>query len=131
MTTGSDQSTPPAGTGEKKETSSGLEPKVAGLLCYLVGWVTGIVFLLIEKDNKFVRFHAIQSICVFGAYCVLQVFLYILAIVVPWPASIIFSIPSFLLFVLAVVLWVVLMYKAYQEEEWELPIAGKFAKEHR
>ena len=44
-----------------------LEPNVAGLLCYVGGWISGVIFLLLEQKNKFVRFHAIQSIIVFGA----------------------------------------------------------------
>jgi hypothetical protein len=48
------------------KASTGLEPNVAGLLCYLVGWITGLVFILIEKENQFVRFHAMQSIIIFG-----------------------------------------------------------------
>ena len=57
-------------TEKNKQTDSSttsLSPNVAGLLCYLAGWITGIVFLLIEQRNKFVRFHAAQSIIVFGA----------------------------------------------------------------
>ena len=108
------------------ETSTGLEPKVAGLLCYLVGWITGIIFLLIEKDNKFVRFHAIQSIATFGplhaAFIVISIFG--LIPVVGW---ILGGLVWFALFVLTIVLWIVLMYKAYHEEEWKVPIAGDFA----
>ena len=48
------------------KTSTGLTENVAGLLCYVLGWVSGIVFLIIEPENKFVRFHAFQSIIVFG-----------------------------------------------------------------
>jgi uncharacterized membrane protein len=104
-----------------KETSSGVDPKVAGLLCYLAGWITGIVFLLIEKDNKFVRFHAVQSIATFGAINVVWIILWFIPIV-GWILNI-------FVWILAVVLWIVLMYKAYQEEEWKVPIAGKFAED--
>ena len=47
------------------KTSMGLDESVAGLLCYIVGWITGIVFLVLEKENKFVRFHALQSLLTF------------------------------------------------------------------
>ena len=47
------------------KTSVGLQANVAGLLCYLVGWITGLIFFLIEKENKFVRFHALQSLITF------------------------------------------------------------------
>jgi uncharacterized membrane protein len=59
----------------KGKTSTGMEQNLEGLLCYVLGWVTGIIFLLLEKENKFVRFHAIQSIVVFGAYTVISIIL--------------------------------------------------------
>ena len=48
------------------KTSTGLAENVAGLLCYVLGWISGLIFILIEPENKFVRFHAIQSIFVFS-----------------------------------------------------------------
>jgi hypothetical protein len=51
-------------------SSTGLEPNTAGLLCYLGGWISGIIFLVIEQENKFVRFHALQSIVTFGVLTV-------------------------------------------------------------
>ena len=59
----------------EKKTSTGLEENVAGLLSYVLGWITGIVFLLIEPKNKFVRFHAFQSIIVFGALTIIGIIL--------------------------------------------------------
>ncbi len=102
------------------KTSTGLEDNVAGLLCYVAGWVSGLIFLLIETENKFVRFHAVQSIIVFGT-------LNIIGIVFGW-------IPFFNLFIWPLVggvwfvLWVVLMYKAYQGTMYKLPIAGDLAE---
>ena len=103
-------------------TDSGIQPNIAALLTYLLGFVTGIVFLLIEKNNKFVRFHAMQAIIVFGVLFVLQ-----------WVVSIvpIFGvIVSALLSLLGVVLWVVLMVKAYQGEKFKLPWAGDLAEKN-
>ena len=54
------------------KTSTGIQPNVAGLLSYVLGWLTGLIFFLIEKENKFVRFHALQSMIVFGALFVLS-----------------------------------------------------------
>ena len=109
-----------------KETSTGMEPKVAGLLCYLAGWITGIVFLLIEKDNKFVRFHAIQSIATFAPLHAAFIPVFIISLI-PFIGWILGPLLGFALFVLIVVLWILLMYKAYHEEEWKVPIAGNFA----
>jgi len=51
-------------------TGTGLSPNAAGLLCYLGGWITGIIFLVLEQKNKWVRFHAAQSLVVFGVFTV-------------------------------------------------------------
>jgi uncharacterized membrane protein len=103
-----------------EKTSTGLKPNVAGLLCYVLGWITGLVFLLIETENKFVRFHAIQSICVFGVITVADIVLgYI-----PFLGVIITSIIS----LIGLVLWIVLMVKAYQGAKFKLPWAGDFAE---
>ena len=48
----------------EKKSSTGLESNIAGLLSYLVGWITGLIFFLIEQEDEFVRFHAMQSIIV-------------------------------------------------------------------
>ena len=103
----------------KGKTSTGLEPNVAGLLCYVGWWISGLVFLLLEKDNKFVRFHAMQSIVTFG---VLNLsFSLILVPIIGW-------IISYLIGVLAFVLWIILMIKAAQGQKYKLPWAGNFAE---
>jgi len=98
---------------EKKGT--GLPRNTAAALCYFGIWVTGILFLILEKD-EFVRFHAMQSILVFGGLTVLS-FIPVLGLVL-----------SPLLMIVGFVLWLVLIYKAYQGEEFKLPIVGEFAK---
>ncbi|MDD5604625.1 MAG: DUF4870 domain-containing protein [Dehalococcoidales bacterium] len=102
------------------KTSSGLEENVAGLLCYLFGWIGGLVFLLIEKENAFVRFHAWQSIVVFGAFSIVLIILNIIPII-GWIIS---SILGLLVFVL----WILLMVKAYQGVRYKLPRAGDLAE---
>ncbi|MCK4331215.1 MAG: DUF4870 domain-containing protein [Dehalococcoidia bacterium] len=103
-----------------EKTSIGLEANVAGLLCYVLGWISGLVFLLIEKENKFVRFHAMQSIIVFGV-------LSVASIVLGWiPVLNLVIVP--LISVLGLVLWIVLMVKAYQGEKYKLPWAGDLAE---
>jgi uncharacterized membrane protein len=110
---------------EKKDlgkTSTGIKPNAAGLLCYLLGFITGIIFYLIEKDNKFVRFHAMQSIVVFGSLFVLGMVL-----------SFMFFVRVYLLpflWLVELVLWIVLMIKAYQGEYFKLPIAGDIAEKN-
>ena len=108
------------------KTSVGLEENVAGLLCYVLGWITGLVFILIEKENKFVRYHAMQSILVFGSLTIVNIILQVLG----WIPFIgfLFGIIAILVFILAVVLWIVLMVKAYQREMFKLPWAGNLAE---
>ena len=103
-----------------EKTSSGLEANVAGLLCYVLGWVSGLVFILIEKENKFVRFHAMQSIIVFG---VLTVANFILS----W-IPVIGGFLAWVIGLLGLVLWIVLMVKAYQGATYKLPWAGNLAE---
>jgi uncharacterized membrane protein len=110
----------------KGRTSTGLEPNIAGLLCYVLGWVTGIIFLLLEKRNRFVRFHAIQSIATFGLLTAVSIALSILA-VIPF-LGVIFSVVDWLIGILGFILWIVLMVKAYQGQMFKLPWAGDLAK---
>ncbi|MFC2056709.1 DUF4870 domain-containing protein [Chloroflexota bacterium] len=103
-----------------EKTSTGLSENVAGLLCYVLGWISGVVFILIEPENKFVRFHAIQSIMVFG---VLSVAGFILG----W-IPVIGGFFSGVISVLGFILWIVLMVKAVQGTKYKLPWAGDFAE---
>jgi uncharacterized membrane protein len=113
---------------KKVSKGTGLEPNVAGLLCYVLGWVSGLVFLLLEPKDKFVRFHAIQSIIVFGAFTVVNIVLWILTwIPFIW---ILFLILFYLVGLFALILWIVLMVKAYRGEKFKLPISGDLAEKY-
>lgn len=104
----------------KEKTSMGIEPNLAGLLCYLLWWVTGVIFFVLEKDNKFVRFHALQSIIVFGSITVASLILRY----IPFIGGLI----SGLLGLLGFILWIILMVKAYRGEQYKLPVAGDIAE---
>ena len=108
-----------------EKTSTGMDENVAGLLCYILGWVSGLVFILIEKENKFVRFHAMQSIATFGALTVVMIVLAILGMI-PF-IGILFWIIQILVGILIFILWIILMLKAYQGQTFKLPWAGNFA----
>jgi len=101
-------------------STTNLQPNVAGLLCYLGIWITGIIFLLIEQKNKFVRFHAIQSIIIFITLGIASAFLSQIPLL-GWFFGVIIGVLSF-------VLWVVLMVKAYQGELYKVPLAGDLAE---
>jgi len=116
------ESKPPAQPPEPKKptTSTGLEENVAALLCYVGWWVSGIVFLILEDDNKLIRFHAFQSIIVFGAFT-------LLLIIFGWiPVVHFFMVPIIAL--IAIALWIALMVKAYQGGRYKLWAAGDMAE---
>lgn len=102
-------------------STTGLDTNLAAALTYFAGFITGIVFLVIEKNSKFVRFHAMQSTLAFGALCILWVVLGALPILggLLW---------LFIVFPLSVVLWLVLMFKAFQGKKFKLPFFGDLAE---
>ena len=103
-----------------EKTSTGLEANLAAALSYLVGFVTGIAFLVLEKENRFVRFHAMQSTLVFAGVVVIDILLQI----VPLVGALVVV---FVVIPASAVLWLVLMFKAYQGEEFKLPFVGQLA----
>jgi len=107
-------------------SSEGLAENVAGLLCYAVGWLTGIIFLLIDK-RPFVKFHAAQSIVVFGALTILKVGLGIIMGIGGFVGFGLWAMISMVLGLVGLVLWILLMIKAYQHELFRVPIAAPIA----
>ena len=107
---------------EQIKTSSGMDQNVAGLLCYVAGWITGLIFFLIEKENRFVRFHAMQSIITFGGLTVLSIALGM----IPFVNLVLLPI----LAILQLILWIVLMVKAYQGQLFKLPVIGDMAEKN-
>lgn len=103
----------------EQETSLGMDESFEALLCYTLGWVTGIVFLVMEKRSSFVRFHAMQSLVTFLALSVVMAFV----LTVPRFG---FLLASFL-WLAGVALWVTLIWKAYQGARFRLPLIGNFA----
>jgi uncharacterized membrane protein len=108
-------------------STDGLAENVAGLLCYLFGVVTGITFLLIDK-RPFVRFHAAQSIVVFGGLLIIQIGIRMMLPVGGLAGLGLWAATSGLLGIVATVLWVLLMIKAYQHELFKLPVAAPIAE---
>lgn len=104
-----------------EKSGLGIDANLAALLSYVLGFLTGIAFLVLEKENKFVRFHAMQSTLVFAFIMVLKVALSVIPI---FGALIII----FLIWPATVVLWLVLMYKAYNNEKFKFPILGDIAE---
>ena len=107
-------------------SSEGLAENVAGLLCYVLGWLTGIIFLLIDK-RPFVRFHAAQSIVVFGALTIIRIGLGIVMGIGGFVGFGLWALVSMVLGLVGLVLWILLMVKAYQHELFRVPIAAGIA----
>lgn len=106
-----------------KKTSLGMDENIEAALSYLLGFLTGIFFFVSEKENKFVRFHAMQSIAVFIAMLVINMVLGIILAI-----TIVGLLVLPLIYLLELILWIVLMYKAYKGEKFKLPVVGDFAE---
>lgn len=104
----------------KKSSLNRLDENVAGLLAYSVGFVSGIIFLVLEKKNRFIRFHAIQSVLLSIVYVILFLILAIIP-VIGWFIFI-------LIMPAALILWIALMLKVYRHEYFKIPIIGDIAE---
>jgi uncharacterized membrane protein len=120
-------STTTAPTGPAESSDLGIRENIAAMLAYVVGWLTGIVFYLVDK-RPFVRFHAMQSIIAFGGLTVLHWALI-------WPTMAVFGwgVSNLLRGIIQaaiVICWIVCMIKAYQGKRFKLPIAGDLAERY-
>jgi len=108
-------------------SSEGLQENIAALLAYALGWLTGIVFLLIDK-RPYVKFHAAQSIVVFGGLTILRIGIGIVAGIFGGISGLgaIFALGAATGLV-GLVLWILLMVKAYQHQNFRVPIAAGIA----
>ncbi len=102
------------------QSSLGMPENVAGLLTYTFGFVTGILFIVLERESRLVKFHAVQSILFSLAYLVVALALRLIP-VLGW-------IIYLLLPPLGLIVWIVLMLKAYRFECFELPLIGEIAR---
>jgi uncharacterized membrane protein len=105
---------------EKERSSTGLDENVAGFFCYLLGFITGIIFLMVEKKSSFVKFHAMQSTITFLSLFVISSILGLIPII---------SLLVYPVWILTLILWLLLMIKALRGERYSLPIVGKMAEE--
>lgn len=101
---------------EQKPAGTGLSDNVAGALCYVLWWITGIIFLILEPNNKTIRFHAFRSIIVFGAITILQIIFFWVPVL------------NWLIWAAGIILWIVLIVMTYQNREIKIPIADEFAR---
>jgi len=127
------------------KTSLNLEENIASVLCYVLVWLTGIIFYFLEKENKTVRFHALQSILTFLPLTIITYALgWIGAPSVAYGGYGYYGLPnysvnpgipaliylSWAIDVIMAILWLILIIKAYKGEKFKLPIVGDIAEKH-
>jgi uncharacterized membrane protein len=103
----------------KEKSSTGLEENVASFFCYLLGFITGIIFLAVEKKSSFVKFHAMQSTITFLSLFIISLILGFIPII---------GLLVYPIWILSLILWLLLMVKALQGKRYSLPIVGKMAE---
>jgi len=137
---GASQTAVPAGAGApaaaavSASPTEGIQENVAGLLCYLFGWISGLIFLLIDK-RPFVRFHGAQAIAMNIAFCAIWIAFWIVTLLLGFITAMMkFPVGFLTIFLYPVVMiaffitWIYCMYKAYQHEKFKLPIIGNIVE---
>jgi uncharacterized membrane protein len=129
-------SQPPAQAGK---SSTGLDENIAALLSYVFGWVSGLIFFLIEKDSRLVRFHAMQSLLFNVLVAVVAIALWIVLFVVFLVVSQVSGALATILSLISVLVWLVFgvailagwvlcLVKAFGGQYFKLPVIGNFAE---
>jgi uncharacterized membrane protein len=113
-------------SGPVEKTSLHIDPNLAGALCYLFACISGILFFLLETQNKRIRFHALQSILMFTVLIFLSIGSAILAIVTDFVP---FRLASSTIWILHFVIWLVMIISTYQGKTIKIPGIGDFAQE--
>jgi uncharacterized membrane protein len=122
---------PEDGSGFVGPTSTGVDPRLAALLCYTAWWVSGLVFIIIEQQHRVVRFHAAQSIVLFGGLSLLIGLLSFGSIAMLAVSADAFQAARLLVYLVwfgAVGLWFLLMLRTYRGETWRVPLAADLAE---
>ena len=106
----------------------GMQPNIEAGLSYVLGWVTGLIFFLVEKQNRFVRFHAMQSILFFGGLTVIRI---ILGVIGDFPVLGFFAgLVGVAVGIIGIVGYIVLLINAFQGKYFKLPIVGDYAEKY-
>lgn len=113
------------------KSSTGLASNIGGLLTYILGPITGVLFLVLEKEDRFVRFHAMQSVVVGVALIAVSIAFSIFSSVlafIPVLGWIVALVAGLGLAVVSFGLWILLMVRAFQGREWQVPLVGAYAR---
>lgn len=113
---------PKVGNSQKSQSTLEVDENLMAALSYLLFFISGIIFLILEKKNQFVRFHAMQSTLFFG-------FIFLAIFGFSFLPEVTSSIINAILWVAAIIIWVVVMVKAYAGKKYKLPYFGKLAED--
>jgi uncharacterized membrane protein len=125
---GASQVRPPSHLSE--QSSTGLPPRVAAVLCYAAAWVSGLVLLAIERESRFVRFHAWQSVLAFGGLTTLAIGCWIVTVLMAFVSPTAFRVMAWVTQIAWMVLiaaWLAAVVFAAQGKRWKMPLVGKRA----
>jgi uncharacterized membrane protein len=107
-----------------------VDARLSALLCYTAWWLSGIIFLIIEQQHRAVRFHAAQSLVLFGGLSVILVLFSVGSVGMLMISSGAFQAARtavYLIWLAAVAMWLVLMYRTYTGRTWRVPLASRLA----
>jgi uncharacterized membrane protein len=120
-----------ASSGEVLDSTTGLSPHVASILCYAATFVSAVIILMIERDSRLVRFHALQATFAFGFLCLLAILCGALTVL-----SAFYSTAAFKFFAVAseaawgamAVLWLIALVCVTRNQNWRMPLIGRLAQ---
>lgn len=121
------------GSGQQGGSGTGLAPNIAALLCYICMPITSIIFIVLEKANADVRFHAWQGTILGVGYIVVLIALQILSAILGYIIGVLGALVGICIPIVAIatlVLWIICMVKAYQGERWKIPYIGDYAAKY-
>jgi uncharacterized membrane protein len=113
------------------DSTTGLSPHVASVLCYAAGWVSAVIVLMIERDSRLVRFHALQATLAFGFLCLLGVLCGALTVLSAFYSTAVFKFFAFASeasWLAMAVLWLVALVAVTRNALWRMPLVGRFAE---
>ena len=115
----------------QQTSSTGLAPNAAAALAYLAWWVSGLFVFLIERENRFVAFHAAQALVGLGGLWALGMTIWVAAFGALFVSAAAFTVLLYLAYAawfLGIAAWAICIVRAWQGDEFELPIFGPIAR---
>jgi uncharacterized membrane protein len=117
---------------KKMANNTGLDQNVAGALCYILGLITGIVFLVIEPNNKYIKFHAMQSILWSVMFILISIVIGVIGTIIGFVTLglgfVLLGLVMMLINLVLLITWLWLMWQAYQGNKWKFPVVGNIAE---